>query len=213
MSQLIFLRGQIMKYLYNGPKKAKSVLLLAHGAGAPMDSDWMNELANGLERSDLLIVRFEFPYMQEFRSSGKKRPPDTQKKLIECWSSVIKDHIQFGKIYISGKSMGGRVASLVADENKVNGLICFGFPFHAPGKEAGDRIKHLKSLKTKTLIIQGDRDPFGTKEEVPQYELSNKIRVHWLPDGDHSFKPRKKSGHTMDENLQKCIDQVHKFIK
>jgi predicted alpha/beta-hydrolase family hydrolase len=195
-----------------GPKSAKKVFIFAHGAGAPMDSDWMNDVAMGLSKYEIKCARFEFPYMAERRSTGKKRPPNTMKVLQETWREAIEkfsDH----EVYIGGKSMGGRVASLIADEEKVKGLICLGFPFHAPGKEPKGRIEHLKGLKTKTIILQGERDSMGTKDEVKKYSLSKKIKVYFLADGDHSLKPRKKSGYTLEEHLEYCCKVISDFMK
>ena len=99
------------------------------------------------------------------------------------------------KLVIGGKSMGGRVASMIADEQsgkgKAAGLFCLGYPFHPPGKPESLRTKHLEAMKTPALICQGTRDIFGSKEEVPFYPLSRKIEVVWFEDGDHDLKPRK----------------------
>jgi predicted alpha/beta-hydrolase family hydrolase len=108
--------------------------------------------------------------------------------------------------------MGGRIASLVADEAEVAGLVCLGYPFHPTGKPDQLRTEHLKSIRTPTLIVQGERDPFGSRHEVTSYKLSRKVHVHWLTDGDHSFKPRKASGRTLDENLAEGIDAVESFV-
>jgi predicted alpha/beta-hydrolase family hydrolase len=115
-------------------------------------------------------------------------------------------------LFIGGKSMGGRIASLIADEAKVAGLVCLGYPFHPTGKPEQLRVEHLKSIRTPTLIVQGERDPFGTCDEVSKYKLSKRVRVHWLTDGDHSFKPRKASGRTLEENWEEGIDAVASFI-
>ena len=183
------------EYLINGPKTAPLTFAFAHGAGAPMDSDWMNNVTNQIVEGGYRVVRFEFPYMAERRETGKKRPPNTQKVLLQTWCDVIED-LGASTLVIGGKSMGGRMASMVADEMKVQGVICLGYPFHPPGRPEKLRTEHLAVLKTKTLICQGERDPFGTTAEVPEYPLSKTIKCHWLPDGDHGFKPRKKSGHT-----------------
>jgi predicted alpha/beta-hydrolase family hydrolase len=199
----------------NGPKSNKKVFLFAHGAGAPMDSDWMNDVAAALKNLGIKTVRFEFPYMDERRQTGKKRPPNPQKALLETWREVIalyKDH----EIYIGGKSMGGRMASLIADVEKVKGLICLGFPFHAPGKfdptDPKGRVAHLASIKTKTLILQGERDSMGNAEGVPQYDLSKKVKIKWFDDGDHSLKPRKKSGHTLEGHIEEAAKLIAKFM-
>lgn len=198
-------------YLIDGPKKADLTFAFTHGAGAPMDSDWMNMVAKAVADKGFRVVRFEFPYMAERRETGKKKPPNPQRILEATWHEVIDD-LGPDKLVIGGKSMGGRMASLVADETKVRGLICLGYPFHPPGKPEKLRTEHLAGLKTPTLICQGERDPFGTKEEVPGYTLSKKIRINWAPDGDHGLKPRKKSGYTEEQNIAAAVDAMAAFM-
>jgi predicted alpha/beta-hydrolase family hydrolase len=116
-------------------------------------------------------------------------------------------------LVIGGKSLGGRIASLMADEAGLAGLICLGYPFHPVGQPEKVRVDHLRDLKTPTLIVQGERDPFGTKSEVAKYMLSKAIQVYWLPDGDHSFKPRKSSGRTEQENWDEGKNAVVQFVQ
>lgn len=104
------------------------------------------------------------------------------------------------------------MASLVADEVKPRGLVCLGYPFHPPGNPAKLRTAHLEHLATPTLIVQGTRDPFGTREEVAGYELSPSIRIVWLEDGDHSWKPRKSSGKTEAGHLAEAVEVVAGFL-
>ncbi|WNJ99418.1 alpha/beta fold hydrolase [Thalassospiraceae bacterium LMO-JJ14] len=198
-------------YLIDGPKSAPLTLALAHGAGAPMDSDWMNKVAAAVAAKGFRVVRFEFPYMAERRETGKKRPPNPARVLEETWASVIADQ-GADKLVIGGKSMGGRIASMVADDAGVRGLVCLGYPFHPPGRPEKLRTEHLAALKTPTLICQGERDPFGTIEEVPGFTLSKKIKLHWAPDGDHGLKPRKKSGFTEEQNIADAVDAICAFI-
>ena len=108
--------------------------------------------------------------------------------------------------------MGGRIASLIADEVQAAGLVCLGYPFHPTGKPEKLRTEHLKSIATPTLIVQGERDAFGNRAEVRRYRLAKTVRMHWLDDGDHSFKPRKKSGVSLEDNLTEAIDAVARFI-
>jgi predicted alpha/beta-hydrolase family hydrolase len=199
-----------IQFLMDGPDKSALTIALSHGAGAPMDSPFMNVIANGLGKLGWQVVRFEFPYMAERRSTGKKKPPNRQPILLESWRAVIE---QLGpeRTIIGGKSMGGRMASLIADEAQVPGLVCLGYPFHPPGKPDRLRTEHLASLKTPSLFLQGERDPLGGREEVGTYDLSGQIRVSWSPDGDHGLKPRKRSGHTEEENLSQAIQDIHKF--
>lgn len=197
--------------LLNGPARADAVLILAHGAGAPMDHPFMDFVAKGVASSGFRVARFEFPYMAARRTSGKRPGPDREPKLRETWHAAI-DAFDGKKIVIGGKSMGGRIASLVADEAEVDGLVCLGYPFHPPGKPERLRTEHLKDIATPLLIIQGTRDPFGKPDEVASYDLANHISVHWLEDGDHSFKPRKSSGRTEEQNCQEAVDTIVAFL-
>lgn len=206
----------------SGPKDAVWTLILAHGAGQGMDSPFMAAFADGLaSRGDamggLQVLRFEFPYMVTAQREGKSKPPDREPVLLERWRNVIEtveaDGCPRERLVIGGKSLGGRMASLIADEQSVAGLICLGYPFHPPGKPTTLRTAHLQTLQTPTLICQGSRDPFGTREEVHHYELSPAIRLHWLEDGEHSFKPRKASGLTEIDNWQAAMEAVVSFIK
>ena len=201
--------------VFSGLKSAPLTVALAHGAGAPMDSPYMDAFAEGLAARGLRCARFEFPYMAQRRDDGKKRPPNPARVLLATWRAVI-DEIGRDNLVIGGKSMGGRMASMVAADlesegTPVRGVVCLGYPFHPPGKPDKLRTEHLETLKTKTLICQGTRDPFGTEAEVPEYPLSKAIRLMWLADGDHGFKPRKASGRTEQQNWDAALDAIQAF--
>jgi predicted alpha/beta-hydrolase family hydrolase len=203
---------------FDGSSRAPVLIALAHGAGAGMDSPFMEQVATGLAERGVRVARFEFPYMQRSRESGKRRPPDRAPVLLETWQVVIKQlqrRLKSGnkKLVIGGKSMGGRIASMVAEEANVDGLICLGYPFHPPGKPVGQRIEHLRELAVPTLIIQGERDAFGTRREVGRYRMSASIQVQWLTDGNHSFKPPKASTATNDENIAQSLDAMVAFVE
>jgi uncharacterized protein len=198
-------------YLTDGPGDAPLTLVLAHGAGAPMDSDWMNSITAKIAASGYGVVRFEFPYMAERRETGKKRPPNPARVLLQTWMDVIDD-LGPERLVIGGKSMGGRIASMVADAARVRGLVCLGYPFHPPGRPDKLRTEHLAALRTPTLICQGERDSFGTVDEVPGFGLSKSITLHWAPDGDHGLKPRKKSGFTEEANMNDAVSVITKFM-
>ncbi len=200
--------------IHQKPKRRRKpfTLLLAHGAGAPMDSDFMNQIADGLFAENFEVVRFEFPYMEERRNTGKKRPPDRAPKLLDCFREKVNAFGGPEKCIVAGKSMGGRMASMLAAELPVKAVICLGYPFHAPGKPEKVRIDHFPEVKAPVLILQGERDPFGKQEEVPGYGLPDNVTVHWLPDGDHDLKPRKKSGYTHEQNLQETLQTMTAFL-
>ena len=202
----------IPPFYVDGPASSRRAFAFAHGAGVGMGSDFMNQVAEKLGDAGIRVVRFEFPYMAERRESGQKKPPNHPKILIETWRTVIKKLRPSRPLIIGGKSMGGRMASFIADQTDVAGLVCLGYPFHAPRVPPHpDRLKHLERLKTPTLICQGTRDPFGTKEEVKNYALSARVQLQWLEDGDHSFKPRKKSCRTQQMNWETALDSIVSF--
>lgn len=193
-------------------KSPVASIILAHGAGAPMDHPWMEHITSLLESKGIEVIRFEFPYMAERRISGKKRPPNTAKVLQETWFEVLELVGKRKNLFIGGKSMGGRMASLIADSASVSGVICLGFPFHAPGKDVGTRIEHLENLSTRCLILQGTRDTMGSFNDVKDYKLSSSIKINWLEDGDHGFKPRVKSGYTLDQHLESVAGLIAQFV-
>jgi len=201
----------VPELLWNGPKSAKRTIALAHGAGAPMDTAFMTFFAEGLAAHGYQVARFEFPYMAARRASGKRKPPDRQPVLHDTWRAVI-DEIGVSRLIIGGKSMGGRMASLIADEAGVRGLLCLGYPFYGAGRKDKPRTAHLETLKTPTLICQGTRDPMGDREAVTALSLSPQVRIHWAEDGDHDLKPRRASGLTHDKNLTAALDAAAEFL-
>ena len=205
-------------FLFTGPQDAPVTLLLAHGSGAPMDSPAMNAAAAALAREGLRVARFEFAYMAARRTDGSRRPPPKAETLNPEFRAAVAALEASGKLVIGGKSMGGRVASMVADalhaEGRVAGLLCLGYPFHPPEKPAQLRTAHLMTLSVPALICQGTRDPFGTREEVPGYGLPERIRFLWLEDGDHDLKPRKSiSGFTAADHLATMAKTVRTWTQ
>ena len=199
--------------LRDGSGASSDVVVLAHGAGGPMDSRFLTEVARGLAGEGIDVVRFEFPYMRARRARGERRAPDREPLLRAAWRAVLDDLGGAARLVIGGKSLGGRIASLVADEVGARGLVCLGYPFHPPAKPERLRTAHLKDLRTPALIVQGTRDPFGTREEVGSYALSDSIRIRWVEDGDHSLKPRARSGRSESESLKEVVAEVAAFVK
>jgi uncharacterized protein len=198
-------------FLFDGPAGAALSIVLAHGAGAPMDTPFMSFFAGGLAARGFRVARFEFPYMAARRVGGGRRPPDRTPVLLAAWRAAIAA-LGPDRLVIGGKSLGGRMASMLADEANVRGLVCLGYPFHPPGRPQQPRIRHLYGLRTPALILQGTRDPFGTREEVAAYALSPAIRVHFLEDGDHGFAPRAASGRKPAQNLEEALSACHDFL-
>lgn len=150
------------EFLFNGPETAALTLVLAHGAGGPMDSPFMETIAGGAAKAGIRVARFEFPYMRRRRETGKGGAPDSGPALMQSWRDTIAKLGGAKRLVIGGKSLGGRIASMIADETGVRGLVCLGYPFHPPGKPERTRTRHLEHLRTPALVLQGTRDTFGS---------------------------------------------------
>ena len=206
--------------LIESADEAPATVLLAHGAGAAMDSPFMAAIASGLAATGWRVVRFEFPYMARQRETGRRQGPDRMPVLQEAFRQQVRleQTEQPGRpLFIGGKSMGGRVASLLIDElaatDGVRGCLCLGYPFHPPGKPLQLRTEHLAALQTPTLILQGERDTFGRREEVETYNLSPQVQLRWIASGDHSFKPSKSSGLSEAGNWATAVAVGDRFLR
>lgn len=184
-----------MQHLIDGADDAFASLILGHGAGAAMNSDGMEAMASALAAAGFRVARFEFSYMAA-RRQGTRRPPPKAEMLCDEYLAALDAMRLPGPLFIGGKSMGGRVATMVADrlhaEHRIAGVLCLGYPFHPPATPQQLRTAHLEQLATPCLICQGTRDPFGTRDEVASYLLSRQIELFWLEDGDHDLKPRRR---------------------
>tara|TARA_B100001063_G_C16728632_1_gene537948 strand:- start:676 stop:1344 length:669 start_codon:yes stop_codon:yes gene_type:complete len=217
MSQLMF-DIEIHPVITDENSKAPIArLILAHGAGAGKHHDFMQAMASQLTSQKIEVVLFNFPYMQTMMETGKRRPPDKAEKLLAHFSAIIDEVAETQTsvpTFIGGKSMGGRISTMVLDDaESIIGAIAFGYPFHPPGKPEKLRTAHLETLNKPLLILQGERDTFGTKDEVSAYSLSSAITLSYLADGDHSFKPRKQSGFTLETHIECAAKSTADFIK
>ena len=193
----------------------ETAVVLAHGAGAGYDSPFMQTMAAGLAEQGCRVGLFNFSYMQQARREGRRRPPDAMPRLVESWQKVVERVARGGatRLVIGGKSMGGRAASMIYEDLPgVVGLACLGYPFHPPGKPERLRVEHLYRITKPVLVIQGERDALGNREEVDGYQLPRHFQVEWLEDGDHSFKPRKASGYTQEQHLQQAVQVMADWL-
>ena len=197
--------------LIDGPTSAPATVLLAHGAGAPMDSPFLETIATGLAAQGWRVVRFEFPYMARQREGGSRGAPDRLPKLLDRFREQVGLEAGGPPLVLAGKSLGGRVATVLLEEVAASGApragLCFGYPFHPPGKPERLRTAHLQTLRLPTLIVQGERDPFGRREEVEGYGLAPSIRLAWIPEADHSLRPTRRSG--LDEAAALALAVAH----
>lgn len=211
--------------LVEGSEASPATLLLAHGAGAPMDSPFQASMAAGLAARGWRVVRFEFPYMARSRETGRRHGPDRMPVLQEAFRQLVqwqRHQRPQQPLVVGGKSMGGRVASLLVDSlaqeqhsaaAPVLACLCLGYPFHPPGKPQQLRSEHLRTLQTPTLIVQGERDPFGRRQEVEAYTLSHRVQLQWIPSGDHSFQPSRSSGLSELDTWAMAVEGCDAFLK
>lgn len=197
-----------------------ATLLLAHGAGAPMDSTFMEKLAAALAAKGIAVARFEFAYMAGRRTGGPKKPPPRADKLIGEFQTALQALMNEsdGLLLVGGKSMGGRVAAMLAGggslPGRVKGVACFGYPFHPTGKPDADwRLAPLEDAKRPVQILQGDRDPFGSRAEIEAITVPDHVALTYLEDGNHDFGPRGKSPATLDGNIRQAAKATASFAK
>jgi uncharacterized protein len=205
--------------LTTGRMDASAHILVAHGAGSPMTSPFLETLSGLMSDRGLCVHRFEFAYMRDRHISGKRRPPPKAEILCPEFDATVAKLAALlppaRTLLIGGKSLGGRVASLSAarlvDDRKAAGLVCFGYPFHPPKDPSKLRTGHLLSMTAPTLILQGERDPFGNRDDVMALGLPASIELIWLADGDHDFGPRGANPATRRGNLEAAAEAVAQF--
>lgn len=200
-----------IKLDFDGPRKAALTIVLAPASGQSLKVEFMAYFAEALGKVGLRVARFNFPYMAERDTTGRRRAPDGEPVLHDTWRQVIA---QLGaeKLFIGGKSQGGRTAAAMADESGVGGVVCLGFPFHSTGKPDQYDLTPLDTIQTPTLLMQGEWDTFGDKSEVQSYTLSPRVQLKWMKEGDHSFQPPKESKRTREENWDIAARLIGRFI-
>lgn len=195
-------------------KNSRAILILAHGAGAGMHHSFMLALSQKFASGDITVVRFNFPYMELGRKS-----PGSPKANIETWKIIISHFSeQFPNLplFISGKSYGGRMASHLLAETQseeVSGIVYFGFPLHAPGRDSKDRARHLPNVSAPQLFIQGSKDKLANLELMQEVVPSlQKAEIHVIDDGDHSFNVPKRSGKTKEDVINTLVEITRNWI-
>lgn len=207
-------KGQIL----NKAEQPKALFIFAHGAGAGMQSDFMAQMSELLVKQNISVLRFNFDYMQLATALGKRRPPEPMPKLRARFEAVIAEQAKDLPLFIGGKSMGGRVAATLAADigadiaAQVKGIVCLGYPFHPTKKPEKLRLEPLQLTQLPIVIVQGERDSLGSREEIAGYEFSALCRCYFVEDGDHSFKPRVRSGFTQQQHINTAAQQIVSFI-
>lgn len=194
-------------------EKPIATLIFAHGAGADMDSDYIENMTQALVAKHFNVIRFNFHYMVLRKFDGKRRPPNRMPQLLEEYLKHINDYCEALPLFIGGKSMGSRVAATLANEDKVQGVFCIGYPFHPQKQPEKLRLEPLQACKKPVLIVQGTRDALGCKDEITHYELADNIKFKFLEDGDHDLKPRVKSGFKHQQHKDSAVNAIAEFVQ
>lgn len=172
----------------------RAVAIVAHGAGAGMEHPFMAGSARGLAEGGISVMRFNFPYVEEGR-----RSPDRAPVLLEAWRAALAEAGDRGSglpLVASGKSLGGRMASMLAAEEgrsfAAKAIVFFGYPLHAPGKADQPRVAHLPEVTVPMLFIQGTQDALARFDLIESLvgRLGSRARLHAVEGGDHSFRVR-----------------------
>jgi predicted alpha/beta-hydrolase family hydrolase len=213
--------GQTTALFYPAEGKARAAIVLAHGAGAPQTHPWMVAMARGLTARAIDVVTFNFLYAER-----KRRMVDRPPVLEATWRAVVlavraRDDVAVGRLFAGGKSMGGRIATQVAAQEgaawPVAGLVLLGYPLHPPGKPETLRAAHLPAVRVPMLFVQGERDTFGTRDELAPIVERLKggapgTRLYVVEGGDHSLATRRGRAAGGDATFTAVVDEVSRFI-
>lgn len=213
--QLVINEKSTISSVWLIPENYQTALIIAHGAGNGMDSPFTSYLHEQIAQHDILSIKFNFPYMEQGRKAPN-RPPvleATWQKVIE--SVVEKTQLSANQIFVSGKSMGGRYASIIASKQQFAGVILFGYPLHAPGKSSTLKIEHFKDISCPILFIQGTRDSLCQLDKLQQSleKFVPNANLHIIEGGDHSFKTLKRLNRTEESVWQEIVQVTVSWIK
>jgi predicted alpha/beta-hydrolase family hydrolase len=201
----IYVQEEPIRWIRNGALRNRPVYLFAHGAGAASTSDWMQHVATGLHQRGITVVRFNFPYMERAVREGRRRPPDAKPRLLQTCRQMfemLQSKLPAAQrpsppIVVGGKSMGGRMMSiLLAEEHALPAAaaVYLGYPLHPPGRPTSLRTAHLSQIGVAQLFVSGSRDPLGRIDlfETTVDGLGRRARLHRVEGGDHSLSTSRK---------------------
>jgi uncharacterized protein len=195
----LVIQGQPILWRRNGEMTRRPLFICAHGAGAPLTSAFMEAVATGLVQRGVCVLRFHFPYMERNVREGRRRPPDPATILLQTCRRVIQLARGWlgdapaapAAIAVGGKSMGGRMMSMLLAEDPDVGAtaaVYFGYPLHAPGRSAHPRSQHLPQVRVPQLFVSGSRDALARLELLRDVVAALPgARLHLVEGGDHSL--------------------------
>ncbi|MCB9897167.1 MAG: hypothetical protein H6825_04095 [Planctomycetes bacterium] len=187
------------EWIREGARDGRPLVLLAHGAGAPFTSPFLRDAATGLVERGLDVARFHFPYMQRRVDEGKARPPDRAPVLLDTWRAMLDTALSWtdrGPVALAGKSMGGRMASMLLADGRAPEAACavyLGYPLHPAGRTDRLRAEHLPRVSVPQLFVSGTRDPLADFDLLKQAVAScAEAELLVVAGGDHDLQVRKR---------------------
>lgn len=183
-------------------KRPIATLVLTHGAGGGIDAPDLLRLARTLPQQDISVTLVEMPW----RVEGKKAAPRPA-VLDECFVAVIDAMRTRSPLVLGGRSAGARSAARIARSVGARGLLALAFPLHPPGKPESSRLEELTGARVKTLVIQGERDPFGAPEEFPPY-----LDLAVVPAADHGFRVPKSAPLSQADALAMILETTLEWV-
>jgi predicted alpha/beta-hydrolase family hydrolase len=215
---LLDVGGRRASWLREGTLTGRPLVLLAHGAGAAMKSDFMTVTARGLVERGCAVARFQFPYMEQHVREGKRMPPNPAPVLIATWRAMLAKARQWrtrGPLILMGKSLGGRMASMFLAEGDVpeaRGVVYLGYPLHPPGKPDQLRSDHLPDVPVPQLFVQGSKDALCDLRRLAPVlaRIGPAARLTVVEGGDHSLVVKKTRPL---EGTEVWLDEVRAFIR
>lgn len=200
------------------PSSPRPPILLAHGAGVPMRSEFMETIAVGIAAGGHPVLRFNYPYAERMEQSGTRRPPDRRGPLMaahRCALAKLTERFPEPRPVLAGKSMGGRIASMLAAEgDDAASLVFFGYPLHPPGKPEKQRTEHFPTLAQPALFLQGDRDALAgldlLRTALETYGGQSTLEV--IEGADHDFAVLRRMGLAREEVLAGLVERTLAWI-
>jgi len=183
-------------------KRPIATLVLTHGAGGGVDAPDLVRLARTLPQQDISVTLVEMPW----RVAGKKLAP-APTVIDECYLAILDTMRTRSPLVLGGRSAGARSACRIARSVGARGVLALSFPLHPPGKPERSRLGELQHARVRTLVIQGERDPFGTPEEFP-----DDVDLAVVPSADHSLKVPKSAPLSQDDALAVVLEATLEWV-
>jgi len=207
-------RTEVVGYRVVRPRGARALLVLAHGAGAGMDHPFLEQLSQSLGRNGVATFRYQFPYAEK----GQRRP-DARPLLLASVRAALAEarrRVRGLPLLAGGKSMGGRMTSLLASEEDlpgVAGLVFVGFPLHPAGQPGSERGRHLAKVGLPMLFLQGTRDALAEKKRMRALcrRLGGRAQLHEIAEADHGFHVPKRTGRSDAAVIEELASTISEF--